>query len=40
MLRSAYPSMVTTAESILKNGRSFESEKNLTPINKIINLIK
>jgi len=40
MLRSAYPSMVTTAESILKNGRSFESEKNLTPINKIINFIK
>ncbi len=40
MLRSAYPSMVSTAESILKNGRSFESEKNLTPINKIINLIK
>lgn len=40
MLRSAYPSMVTTAESILKNGRSFESEKNLTPINKIISLIK
>jgi phosphoenolpyruvate phosphomutase / 2-hydroxyethylphosphonate cytidylyltransferase len=40
LLRSAYPSMVKTAESILKNGRSLEaSEKYCMPIKEIITLI-
>ena len=41
MLRSAYPAMVKTATSILKNGRSFEAdESSMTmPIQEIINLI-
>tara|TARA_Y100000992_G_C20997894_1_gene365087 strand:- start:222 stop:581 length:360 start_codon:yes stop_codon:yes gene_type:complete len=41
MLRSAYPSMVETAKSILKNGRSFEAdESSMTmPIKEIISLI-
>lgn len=39
LLRSAYPAMVKTAKSILKNGRAKESEKDCMPIKKIINLI-
>ena len=41
MLRSAYPSMVKTAQSILKNGRTFEAdESSMTmSIKEIINLI-
>ena len=41
MIRSAYPSMIKTAKSILKNGRSFEAdESSMTmPIKEIINLI-
>ena len=39
MLRSAYPNMVKTAESILLNGRSYESEEYCIPINDILNLI-
>ena len=41
MIRSAYPSMIKTAKSILKNGRSFEAdESSITmPIKEIINLI-
>ncbi len=39
MLRSAYPAMVKTAESILKNHRSLEAEKYCMPIGEIINLI-
>ncbi len=41
MLRSAYPSMLKTAKSILKNGRSFEAdESSMTmPIKEIISLI-
>ena len=40
MLRAAYPSMVDIGKAILKNGRSFEVEKKITPIKEIINLIK
>ena len=39
LLRSAYPSMVQTAKSILKNGRSKEVEKKLMPIKDILELI-
>ena len=38
MLRSAYPAMLKTAKDILKNSRSFESEKILTSIKDIISL--
>lgn len=40
MLRAAYPSMVNIGKAILKNERSFEVEKKITPIKEIINLIK
>ncbi|MBI2508154.1 phosphoenolpyruvate mutase [Candidatus Woesearchaeota archaeon] len=39
LLRSAYPPMLKTAETILKNGRSFEAEKLCLPINEILTLI-
>ena len=39
LLRSIYPSMVKTANSILKNQRSKESEKKLISVKKIISLI-
>ena len=39
MLRSAYPSMASVAEEILKNGRSFESEIQCMPVKDILNLI-
>lgn len=39
LLRSTYPNMKETAESILKHKRSKESEKNLMSINQILNLI-
>ncbi len=39
LLRSIYPSMVETANSILKNERSKESEKRLMSVKKIISLI-
>ena len=39
MLRSAYPSMFKVAESILKHGRSKESDDLCMPINEILNLI-
>tara|TARA_Y100000310_G_scaffold202593_1_gene202821 strand:- start:1239 stop:2531 length:1293 start_codon:yes stop_codon:yes gene_type:complete len=40
LLRSAYPAMIKTAESILKEGRSLEaSNKICMPIKDIINLI-
>ena len=40
MLRSAYPAMVKTAQSILKNGRSFEaSQEYCMPIKEILELI-
>lgn len=39
MLRSAYPAMVRTAESILKHGRSFECNEICMSINEILELI-
>ncbi|MHA1166426.1 MAG: phosphoenolpyruvate mutase [Candidatus Hodarchaeales archaeon] len=39
LLRSAYPAMVKTAESILLNERAKEAEKNCMPIKEIISLI-
>ena len=40
LLRSAYPSMVNTAKTILKNNRAYEADKKIIPIKEIINLIK
>ena len=40
MLRAAYPVMTNIAKKILKNERSFEIEKEITPIKEIISLIK
>jgi|TARA_B100002051_G_scaffold275073_1_gene317790 phosphoenolpyruvate mutase len=40
LLRSAYPAMLNTARTILKNGRAFEADKKIIPIKEIINLIK
>ena len=39
LLRSVYPNMIKTAESILKNKRSLEAEKNLLSIKQILELI-
>ena len=39
LLRSAYPAMVNTAETILANGRSYEARDNLMSINDILTLI-
>jgi phosphoenolpyruvate phosphomutase / 2-hydroxyethylphosphonate cytidylyltransferase len=39
LLRSAYPAMITTAESILQNGRSSEVDSQMMSINKILHLI-
>jgi phosphoenolpyruvate phosphomutase len=39
LLRSAYPSMIKTAESILLNERAYESEQFCMPIRDILNLI-
>lgn len=39
LLRSAYPAMVNTAESILKNQRSLECDENLLSIKNILDLI-
>ena len=39
LLRSAYPAMLNTAQSILKHERSLEIENNLMPISEIINFI-
>tara|TARA_Y100000389_G_scaffold191155_1_gene216852 strand:+ start:4359 stop:5663 length:1305 start_codon:yes stop_codon:yes gene_type:complete len=39
LLRSAYPSMVKTAESILQNKRSKEADSELISIKEILNLI-
>ena len=40
LLRAAYPAMEFAAKKILENGRSFDIENKIIPINKIINLIK
>jgi len=39
LLRSAYPSMVATAESILENKRSYESNDKCLPIKQVLELI-
>lgn len=39
LLRSAYPAMVATAESILEHGRSLESDEAMMPIKDILRLI-
>lgn len=39
LLRSAYPAMLATTEEILKNNRSYESEKKLIPVNELLKLI-
>ena len=39
LLRAAYPAMTNTALSILKNGRSKESDKKMISIKEILKLI-
>lgn len=39
LLRSAYPAMVRTAETILHNGRALEASKFCMPIKSILTLI-
>jgi phosphoenolpyruvate phosphomutase / 2-hydroxyethylphosphonate cytidylyltransferase len=39
LLRAAYPAMVRTAQSILKNGRSSEVEETIMPAKDLIKLI-
>jgi phosphoenolpyruvate phosphomutase len=39
LLRSAYPAMVQTAQSILRHGRSLESDDALLPISDVLTLI-
>ena len=38
LLRSAYPAMITTAQSILEHDRSSEAEKNLMPVQDLLKL--
>jgi len=40
LLRAAYPAMVNTAKTILKNSRAFEVDKKIIPIKEVISLIK
>ena len=39
LLRAAYPAMLSTATSILENGRSFEADSSLLPVKDILELI-
>ena len=39
MLRAAYPAMLRVAESILKNGRTFEAEKDCMSISDILHFV-
>jgi len=39
LLRSAYPSMISTARSILENKRSLEAESKLEPVSGLLTLI-
>ena len=39
LLRAAYPAMEKVAVNILKNKRSFEIEKNIISIKRILNMI-
>ena len=40
LMRASHFAMYKTASQILKNGRSFESEKNITNLESILRLIK
>jgi phosphoenolpyruvate phosphomutase len=40
LLRASYKAMYETAKKILIKNRAFEAERNITPINEIISLIK
>ena len=39
MMRSSYPAMIETAKLILKNERSYETEKNISTVKEMIELI-
>ena len=39
LLRSAYPAMIATAQSILRHDRSKEAEEKLIPVNELLKLI-
>lgn len=39
LIRSAYPAMVKTAETILRNGRALEADKDCLPISEVLKLI-
>lgn len=39
LLRSAYPAMTKTAESILNHGRAMEAEEHILPVSEILRLI-
>ena len=39
LLRSAYPAMLKTAETILKHGRALEADESCLPIKDVIRLI-
>ena len=39
-LRAIHPAMISVAKSILTNQRSYEAEKKISSVNKLINLIK
>ncbi|MBI4514582.1 MAG: phosphoenolpyruvate mutase [Deltaproteobacteria bacterium] len=39
LLRSAYPSMLATAKTILRHGRSLEADERMMPIQEILTLI-
>ena len=40
MMRSSYPAMVKTAKLILNNQRSYETEKNISTVKEMIELIR
>ncbi len=40
MMRSSYPAMIKTAKNILKNQRSYETEKDIASVKEMIELIK
>ena len=39
LIRASYPAMISVAESILKNGRSKEVEKNLMSVKEVLKFI-
>ena len=39
LLRASYPAMRNTAKKILQHQRSYEIEKNISPIHEILDLI-